>query len=835
MKGKGQPRKGLVAMFRHSLANIALLFVFAVLTVFPARAQLLTGYDVEAFDGAVEVESAPVPVASTPQSEPEFVPVFSSEVDEFSPLLTSPIDIRDVDIVASLPADKTDVYTNFLTAPDNAKISSEKQPLDLEADTMRYNEVERIVTAQGDVIIMQDGRILRADEVEYVIDQDTVRARGNVVLNEENGDVHLSQVVEYNDKLRNGNVNDLQTTLNDGSQFSAETGRRIDGKRTVMDAASYTACEPCKRADGSIKRMPWQIKASEVTHDEEAARVSYRNARFAVYGVPVAYTPYFSHPDGTIDRKSGFLSPSLGYKSKLGAFIENKYYWDVAPDKDMTFSLLAMTEQAPLGLVEYRQRWRDAGFKINGGVTYSERTDEFNGNNVKQDEEVRGHVFANMLWDMSDTWRSGVDVQYVSDEQYARQYDITDENVLKNRIYAERFSGRDYATAYAELYKDTRVSERQVDQPGVLPEIYASFIGEPGAVPLVKGRWDAKFGLLSLFRDGAEQDITRGSVDLGWERRLVSDYGLVSEVDLTLRGDAYHVNDADFTTTRNGQESNSVETRFFPQAHMQVSYPMARNFKTSQMLVEPLVSITASDRNNDNDDVPNEDSQDVQLDASNLFEPNRFPGLDVVEDQSRVTYGVRTGLNGSEASNAEFFIGQSYRFDEDDNPFQTGSGLDNRSSDVVGYLRGDYKNQYSMQYRFQLDNESLSSERHELDAEADWNRFRLRANYLYAKALAGTEITENREQASANAQYYIDERWRMMVGAQYDLGADPGLRKGVVGLDYFGQCVSWSLQGQKNLTDDSSGDSDTEILFRIGLRNISEFMRTGLRDEGNSP
>ena len=76
----------------------------------------------------------------------------------------------------------------------------------------------------------------------------------------------------------------------------------------------------------------------------------------------------------------------------------------------------------------------------------------------------------------------------------------------------------------------------------------------------------------------------------------------------------------------------------------------------------------------------------------------------------------------------------------------------------------------------------------------------------------------------------------MRASSQYDLGdRNPGLRRAAIGLDYFGQCVSWSLTGVKNLTDDASGDSDTEILFRLGLRNISEFMRTGLRNEGNSP
>jgi len=796
--------KGSEAMFRHSLRINALFFFIALFLAPVAHAQLLTGYD--------DVSS-----------------VDKASDDHFEPLLESSVEIYDIEPSSGNSDFKTIAYGNFLTSPNNKELAPEEQPLDIEADTMRYDDASRLVSADGNVIIIQDGRILRADHAEYAINQDTVRAQGNVVLNEQNGDIHLSDDVEYSSKLRNGVVQNLQTTLNDGSRFSAEEGRREEGKRTVMKGATYTACEPCRSdPDGDV---PWQIVSSEVTHDEEDARISYLNPRFKVYGVPVAYVPYFSHPDGTIQQKSGFLSPSLGFKSDLGAFVESNYYWAIAPDKDATMGLVAYTEQAPLGLLEYRQRWSDAGLTINGGVTYSERTADSGNSNVEIAEEFRGHIFAQGLWDINDQWRSGFGVEYVSDDQYARQYDVTDEDVLSNTLYAERFSGRNYAKGLVELYQDIRVSERQVDQPGVLPELYASFIGEPGDVPFIDGRWYASVGLLSLFRDGNEQDIMRGSLDLGWERRLISDYGFVSGVDVTLRGDAYYVNDSDVTTTTSGRESGSLETRFYPQIHAQASYPVARDFEKAQLMLEPLVAVSGSPKNDQNDDIPNEDSQDVQLDASNLFEPNRFPGVDVVEDQSRVTYGVRTALNGYEQSDAEFFIGQSYRLDEDSNSFQEGSGLANRSSDVVGYFKGNLDNRYRMQYRFQLNNENLSPERHELDAYADWNKFRLNTSYLYAQPIEGTELNETREQLGTSAQYYFNKKWRMTAASRYDLGIDPGLRQGSIGLDYFGQCVSWSLSGVRNITDDSSGDSDTEILFRIGLRNIGEFIESGLREE----
>ncbi len=219
----------------------------------------------------------------------------------------------------------------------------------------------------------------------------------------------------------------------------------------------------------------------------------------------------------------------------------------------------------------------------------------------------------------------------------------------------------------------------------------------------------------------------------------------------------------------------------------------------------------------------------MQIDASNLFEANRFPGLDRVEDENRMTYGLRSGLYGQKGSYGDIFIGQSFRFNDEGNPFPEGSGLNDRQSDVVGQISARLRDRYNLNYRFQLDGHDLNSQRHEVDAGLQWNRFALGSRYLFAKAVAGTEINESREQVQADASYYLNESWRVRTGGTQDLGAAPGLRKAYAGLDYLGQCLSWSVTGERNLTDDSSGDSNTEILFRIGLKNLGEFESSGLR------
>lgn len=830
-----------------------------------ARAQMLTGYD-EPEPVASRVVPATEP-SKTPQSllplpeqqvktvvgqktlhepaprliEPKVIPVPEAAQQKVRApsrsLLTNPYSygpaFEDVEAAPSyaVTAKPEHVISQVSGSMDPIRQDS---PVDFEADSLSYDENAQIVRAHGNVFMEQDGRILRADEVNYSFTDDKVIARGNVVINEPSGDVHLTQYVELTDQLKQGVVEHLTSELQDGSRFTSELGRRKANKTTVMERATYTACEVCE--SDPEKPPVWQIKASKVTHDAEEKKISYNNARFEVYGVPVAYVPYFSHPDGTIERKSGFLAPSGGFKSNIGAFANGRYYWDIAPDKDLTFGAIAMTRRNPLAYAEWRQRWDDAEIVANVGTTYAEeRVAGANDTVVTKDEEWRGHAKIDGLWNIDQKWRAGLDVNWVSDDQYARRYDFSDfefedKDVLTNEIYAERFSGRNYATARLLKFQDIRVREEQQEQPEVLPEVIASFKGEPGQIPFIKGSWGVDASFLGLQRGSDAQDVNRASLEGYWQRRLVSDYGLVNEFSMNARGDLYNTREREVALAPGtGQDSETTETRFFPSAHWQTSYPLVRAFDKAQVTLEPIVALTVAPNLDVNNDIPNEDSQDVQIDASNLFESNRFPGFDRIEDKSKITGGFRTGYYDYDGSRYEVFLGQSFRIDEDDNPFPKGSGLDQRESDVVGQISAYHYQGYNVNYRFQYGSRHLNAQRHEVDGSAHWGPYEVSGRYLFAKALEGTDIDESREQVALGLAYNLSEEWRLSTGAVQDLGSQPGLREAFAGVDYFGQCVSFSLVAERNLTDDITGDSETEILFRIGLKNLGEFAASGLR------
>lgn len=729
----------------------------------------------------------------------------------------------------ALRAEQPVIAAASTTVTPDAGTGGNEPPVDFEADNLQHDEATRTITATGNVQLVQAGKILRAQRMVYNLAADTVKAEGNVILSDTNGDIHFAEELELTGQMREGAVRKLQTYLGQGGRFTAASGKKMGNGDLRLTEAAYTPCDCENDEDGD---PAWQIKAKEVNYDKEGGRISYKHAKFEIYGVPVMYTPYLSHSDGREKQKSGFLTPGFGFNSQLGYQLTNQYYWAVGSDRDATMGVMLTTKKNPVGLLEYRQRFANAELTLNGSATSSERKDQVGGEEVTRGEEARGHLFAHGLWNINNKWRSGVNLELTSDDQYLRQYDFGSKDVLENQLYVERFSGRNYAVGRVLAFQDVRVDEERRDQPDVLPEVLASFTGEPNR--MLGGRWHVEASALGLRRGGDGQDVNRGVLTAGWQRKLVSQTGLVSTIDISARGDIYDIHDRDLADADPALDNEGSETRFFPQAHVVTSYPMGRSFETMQVMLEPVAALTvAPNINNEEGIIPNEDSEDAQIDALNIFNPSRFPGKDRIDDRSRVTYGMRSGFYGYGGSYLDMFAGQSYRFDEDDNPFPEGSGLDSQESDFVGQVSGMYDNRFSLNYRFQLAADDLSSQRHEFDGYGRWSRFALTSRYLYATSLENTSIEESREQVEGIASVDLSKRWRFNTGALYDLGEDPGLRKAAAGVDFVGCCMSFSLLAERNYTTDSSGDNGTDIKFRIGLDHLG-LIETGASDYWNN-
>ena len=688
---------------------------------------------------------------------------------------------------------------------------AENAPVALVADEVVFDETLNLVIARGNVEITQADRILRADQVTYNQRTEVLTATGNVVLVEPDGEVLFADYAELEDDLANGFAQSVGILLTDDSRIAANSAvRRENGQISEMERAVYSPCQLCPE---DPDRAPlWQMRAVRVIHDREARDIIYRDAFLDMWGVPVLYTPYFSHPDPTVDRRTGFLTPRFGTTSNLGPFLIGAFYWDIAPSVDTTINFGATRDAGFILGANYRQRFEDGVLLLDGSVNRSELIR--NAADPQPEEQWRGHLFGTGRLDLTEHWRAGADVQLVSDDTYLSVFEISDEDFLTNRAFVEGFYGLSYVSG--ELYDFRDLRANSVDQPSVLPLLRFDYVSEPDVI--LGGQWIANGNVLNLERSF---DATRRvSAETGWQTVHYTDFGLVTDASATVRTDFYSSEDVRDPDNPDQFIDDGTSYRLYPLASITARYPLVRQQGRVQQLIEPIVGITAASEIGDADDIPNNDSVGVEFDEINLLEDNRFPGFDRVEEGLRFTYGAKFGLYGFGGGTTTLFVGQSYRLDDDDT-FPEGSGLEDRLSDIVGRLTIRPSSLFNFDYRFRFDHETLEPNAQQIRAAAGPPILRLGTTYTQVSAQAGTITEEDSEEIIGTASSQFAEHW--LASAAYRRDLQEGANRDIgFGVTYFDECFTFGVNYRRDFTSDRDVSSGNSIFIYISFRNLAE-------------
>ncbi|WP_086466357.1 LPS-assembly protein LptD [Oceanibaculum nanhaiense] len=686
---------------------------------------------------------------------------------------------------------------------------SQEPPVLFTADTLDYDDKLMTVTARGNVELSQNDRVLRADLVTYNQKTDQVTATGNIVLVEPSGEVVFADYVELTGDLRDGFIDQLRVLLTDNSRLAANSARRIGGTRKEMNQAVYSPCDLC--AKDPTRPPLWQLKARKVVHDEETKDLVYEDAVMEIAGFPVAYMPYFSHPDPTVDRRSGVLVPRLGFSDDLGAVFGLPYYYTFSPQNDMTLEPIYMSEEGEMLLGEYRHRFYFGEVTLAGSIGY---LDEREVGRETGDKVAKGHIDSEGIFHLTDRWRAGFDVERVSDRTYLKRYRLDSRDVLTSRVYAERFAPMAYTSVASYSFQGLRSFDVDEQMPLVAP--YAQH--RMRTAPDPNGSYftlDAT--ALSLTREiGA--DSRRISFLSGWHLPYYAPSGEIYSLSATVQTDLYSVDD--LVDPSNPNRDLSGETgRVFPQVSLGWRYPFVRDVGSVRQLVEPIVNFVASPNGSNPDDIANEDSQALIFDATNLFRSNRYSGTDRVSSGTRVDYGMNFGLYGDGGGQSSLFLGQSYRLRED-STYDRGTGLEDNFSDYVGRLQISPSRYFDLVYRFRLDHESLDITRNELSLYGGPQRFRVNLNYVKLPEQPETPEFGQREEISGGFVSQIDRNWRFGTRLVREMGDDAGMREVQATLAYADECLLIGVSYRKTFTNDVGLEPDNSIFFRIEFKNL---------------
>jgi LPS-assembly protein len=748
---------------------------------------------------------------------------------------------------------------------------NEQPPMLLQATEMNYDYKNKRISAVGNVQIYHGGATLEANKVTYDETTKRLHAEGNVRLTEPDGKITYGEIMNLSDNFRDGFVDSLRLDSPDQTRMAATRADRTDGNFTVFQGGVYTACEPCK--DDPKKPPLWQVTAARIVHDEGERMIYFENAKIEFFGRPIAYLPYFSAPDPTVKRKTGFLMPVISSTSKYGVGVETPYYWALAPDADFTFSPLVTTKQGLLLQGEYRQRLTNGVFSVRGSGIYQLNPDYFvhsDGTPTPGDRTWRGALETSGQFALNSKWIWGFDGVLPSDRTYFQDY-----NLSGHRAYVDPFKtgwtegiSQVYITGKGDRsFFDTRAIHyygfSEADVQKQLPVIHPVLdYNYTFANPIFGGELGYRVNLTSLSRDqmalnpitsnavnfglcgpntadpsvkvpsncllrGIPGSYTRASTEVTWKKSITDPLGQIFTPFWSLRADAatFNVNTAPGVSNYFTPGEHS-EVRGMPTVGLEYRYPFINVQPWGTQTIEPIAQVIVRPNEQLIGKLPNEDAQSLIFDDSNLFRYDKFSGWDRVEGGGRANVGVQYTTQFNRAGFVNALFGQSYQL-FGTNSFaiadvtNTGinSGLDSGRSDYVARLSYQPDKTYSFTTRYRFDEQSFAMRRFEAEARANYDRWNVALLYGSYQAQPELGYLTNREGILASTSIKLNANWVATVAARYDLDAHK-FDQTQFGIGYIDDCFILGLNYITSYSYSGNPTADHRIMLQLSLRTI---------------
>lgn len=682
------------------------------------------------------------------------------------------------------------------------QVFDRNKPVYMQADQLGYDRNQAIVVAKGNVEVVQGMTRLIAERITYYQNYNIVRADGNVqVMDSAKGETYYADRVQLKDDLKEGVIQQFRVRMADNSQFAAIEARKTSPTTTELTKAVYS---PCKICEG--KSPLWQMKAGKVTIDEQEQEVRYKDLYLEVYGIPVAYTPYFFHPTPGADMKSGFLTPSYSQKTNLGTVIHAPYYVNISPSQDATITPILTSQEGPVLDTEYRLMTDNGEYEAHGSITYPQKRDDTGAK--LSDNELRGHIMAKGQHRFSEHWSTGFDVQRASDDTYLRKYDYGNYNSLNSRLYAEGVYGRSYALMEAMAFQGLRVDDDPAHEPFLLPLMEGRYESGPG---WNGSRFFSSASTQVLLRDEGPS-VNRLSLTGGWKLPYVTSGGQLFDLQTSLRNDLYNISNV---TLASGQTVDADEARLIPLSSLKWRYPLLKMVGDASLTLEPTMMAVATSSGNNPETITPEDSRSIEFSDSQLFDPDPMPGIDAVINGSRVAYGMRGEWAWQGGQSLGFLFGQQYLAESDSIfPYTTDPGA--HFSDYVGKVALDYA-PVMLAYHFRLDQEDGSANSNGISTGLHYDSFDWQLHYV---SLQDDPYLQDRKELLSSMAIALSDSWSINGSARRDVLDDRMLYAGA-GLIYQNECLTLLTSFKRQFVRDRDIEPDTSLTVRVSLKNLN--------------
>ena len=685
--------------------------------------------------------------------------------------------------------------TTTITTSENYLIKSKNILVDDNVKLIQSNEETIIEDIDKNKIFL--------DNFEYLVNDNIFKSVGFVnVLDNLDNSYKFSQIyIDTNKKeilgtdiKANLNSQVFKVNKNNKPRVFANTVK-IDKEKNAFGKNIFTLCDYRSKD----KCPPWTIQSTKMLHDKKKKTIFYDNALIKVYNIPIFYIPKLSHPDPSVDRRSGFLPPSFSDSKNLGSGLTIPYYLAINKDKDFTFRNKFYLNENPLFGGEYRQAFKNSNLNLDMGYTQGyKKTDALKKSGNKS------HFFSNFISNFRGENNSEnifkLKTQNVSNDKYLKLYRIKTDLVDYNQDILENYL--DFSHSNEDLFFSSNFTIYEN-----LKENY-------------NDKYEYIFPDISVDKNLFDNDVF-GSLELQSNLRI-NNYDTNKTAKFFINDFNWRLKEHFFDNGLKGQligkfknfnyETKNIESFkqeptseiFGAIGYLAEIDLIKKNQKNNfESLLSPKILFRHSPGNiRKQEDGP-------MLDPLNAFSLDRLSNSEVLENGLSATIGVDYEMKKNDKKHS-LSIAQVFN-EKENKKMASKTSLDKKNSDLVGSYKYEFDKNINFNYNFNIDQNYKDLNYNNLESSLNFNPIKLDFNYIQEKKHIG-----QKEFLKSKISYDKGDQTKLSFEIKRNLITNSSEFYDL-SYEYYNDCLRAGLVYRREFYNDSELESENALMFKITL------------------
>ena len=651
-----------------------------------------------------------------------------------------------------------DEKNNLATLEGNVVLINEIKQLEINTDKIKFNLIDNTLLTGKDTKIVKDKiYILNGGQILFDKNKETLASNDNSILFDDVGNkieirnfilkIKENSFLANNVKIVDKNLYEYELNnifydfkkkeilgkdakINYKKELqnlkahlprSKSKSFKLNKDNLILSKSVYTNC---KKRDGC---PPWLLKAEEVNHDKKNNIVNYKKATLSFYNFPVLYFPKFFHPDPTVKRQSGFLTPSFNSKSNKNNYLSTPYYMVLSESSDFTFSPRIYDNLNNLYQGEYRKVTKNSKHTLDFSVQNESPI-------ILKNNSTKTHLFleTNINFDKKyfDKSNLNIKLQNVSNEKYLKESDISSsiidsKNLLNSEIKFNGFNDNQDFTISAELFEDLTKNNTSDRYEVILPNfeyIKNSDLNDKGSISFISN------GYGKLYDTNVNEKVIINDFEFKSFDKI-NYLGFVKNYEFIIKN---------FNSSADNSKviKNKLENNLEGLLQFNYKYPMIKYGEFFNSRLTPKVALKINPFKN-----KNINSNGIISNYSNIFSIDRIASNKTLESGQSLTIGNEFKILDKKQSNYEIFsqnLGISLR-EKQNSDLPSTSSLGNEISNLFGSTKFKMNNFIDFNYDYLIDKNFNDINYHNLSSSFRINNFITKFEFLEENNFVGQE------------------------------------------------------------------------------------------------